>query len=157
MVLWCHGYNCLLWHLLHYINVLFSSLTWDILEDKVFFFFFFNFYISMMPGTWSVLKKACHPRDDPFACINDSLSLELNKIETRLKKMPKISFSLVASSNYLQKVIERLKAPSIQCPRQVMASFCPSCHALLFSHLAILLKYFSVASPWSRVISFWKI
>lgn len=48
------------------------------------------------------------------------LTLELNKIETRLNETPKLSFSsfsLVALSNYLKKLIKRLKIHSSSLPQ----------------------------------------
>lgn len=59
-----------------------------------------------------MFKKVCHSRNNSFACISDPLTLELNKIEIRLNKTPKISFSsfsLLALSNTLKKLPKRLK------------------------------------------------
>ena len=103
--------SSLLGHLPHY-NLVFSSLACEILENKVLAVSFKK--IPHAHGACCVggAQEHCVTLGMTHLLALMTLALELNKIETRLNKTPKISFSsfsLVAWSNYLKKLIKRLK------------------------------------------------
>lgn len=46
----------------------------------------------MVTGTWTVLKKVCHFRNDPFAYVNDTLNSGIKQDWNKIKWDPKDQF-----------------------------------------------------------------